>query len=116
MFDALLELREIVAGIRSTAVERVVLAAVNGFLGRERLDFVGKLQRRAFAKAANALHEISLALRKGRGKRIVDGGGLDPAAMPQALCQRLAIELPIARRDRKVGWSRQGRRAHERNL
>ena len=53
-----------------------MLAAVDRFLRRERLDLLGKLGRRAFAKSANALDEEGLALGKGRRQCVVEGSGL----------------------------------------
>jgi hypothetical protein len=49
-FDRLLQHSEVVAGARRALVEGVMLTAVDGFLGRETLDLLGKL-RRSFATA-----------------------------------------------------------------
>ena len=73
---------KIVAGIGRAPVERVMLAAVDRFLGGEALDLLGELGRRALAERAHALDEERLAGREGGRKRIVDCGRLDAPAMP----------------------------------
>ena len=93
-----------------------MLAAVDCFLGRECLDLFGKLGRRPFAEPANALHEIGLTLREGRGKRVIDGSGLDAAAVPQTLAECSALELAVAGSDRQVRRRGQSRCAHMRKL
>ena len=82
ILDLLLQLRQIVAGVGRAAVERVMLAAVDRFLGGECLDLLGELGRRALAEGANALDEERLAGGEGGRKRIVDCGRLDAPAMP----------------------------------
>ena len=82
VFDLLLELRQIVAGVGRAAVERVMLAAVDRFLGGEALDLLGQLGRGALAERADALDEERLAGREGGRQRIVDCGRLDAPAMP----------------------------------
>src|SRR4051794_27256986 len=64
---SLLELRQIVSSVSGALVERVMLAAVDSFLGGEALYLLGELGRRAFAERAHAFDEISFANRKGGG-------------------------------------------------
>ena len=66
LFDLRFELAEVVAGVGSALVERLMLAAVDCFLGSEALDFFGELGRRTVAKSAYALDEKGLTRRKGR--------------------------------------------------
>ena len=92
-FDLRLELRQVVARVRRAAVEGGMLAAVDRFLGGEGLDLLGQLGRRAVAKGAHAFDEEGLADREGRRQSVVDGGGLDPPAVPQTGIEPAALEL-----------------------
>ena len=72
-----------------------MLPTVDGFLRGEAPDLGGKLRRRAFAKSADAFDEKGLAYREGGRQRIVNGGGLDPSAVPQTLSQLTTLELAV---------------------
>ena len=84
LLDLRFELRQVVARIRRALVERVMLAAVDRFLGGEALDLLGELGRRAVAERADALDEKGLADREGRRQRVVDSSRFDAPAVPQA--------------------------------
>ena len=92
----------------------VMLAAVDRLLRREGPDVGGELGRRAIPKGSHALDEKSLARRQSRGKGVVNGGGRDIPAMPQALLERSAVETAVARSDRQVRWSWEDVGGHER--
>jgi len=93
-----------------------MLAAVDRFLGGERLDVGGELRRCAFPKGSHALDEEGLAGGKSRGQSVVNCSGRDIAAMPQALDERSAVETAVARSDRQVRWSREDVGGHERKV
>ena len=48
--DPFLQLGQVIAGVGGAVVEREMLAAVDHFLGGERLDFLGQLRFRAVAE------------------------------------------------------------------
>src|SRR4051794_10028434 len=66
LLDLRFELRQIVARVRRALVESVVLAAVDRFLRREALDFLGELGRSAVAEGAHAFDEKGLTGRESR--------------------------------------------------
>ena len=85
LVDPRLELGQVVAGLRGARLlKATMLAAVDHFLGGEGLDLLGQLGRRAVAEGAHALDEKGLALGKGGGQRVVDGGRDGIAAVPPA--------------------------------
>jgi hypothetical protein len=102
-FDLRLEFRKIVAAGRRPLVERVMLTAVDRFLGGEALDFLGQLGRRAFAELADAFDEEGFAGREGGGERVIDGRRFDSPTVPQAGRGSLAPQLAVEMRNRQVG-------------
>ncbi len=112
LLDPRLQLRQVVAGVGGAAVEGEMLAAVDHFLGGERLDFLGQLRVGAVAERAHAFDEEGLAAREGRRQRVVNSGRFDPSAVPQPLRRRVAAEAPVARGDGQVGRGRYIGRRH----
>src|SRR5206468_13063474 len=111
-----LELREIVARLRSSPVERVVLAAVDDLLSGESLDFLGELGRSAIAELADALDEEGFAHRESGRQRVVDSGRFDPPAVPKTGRRGFPPEAAVARRDLQVPGRGQADCAHERKV
>src|SRR5690348_287023 len=99
LLDPLLELAEIVPALLRALVEGVMLAAVNRFLRRERLDLLGELRRSSVAERAHALDEKGLTLGKGRRKRVVDSGRFYTPAVPKSRGRGIAAEAAVTWRD-----------------
>src|SRR4051812_38580847 len=77
-----LQFRQIIARMFGALVERVMFAAVDGFLRRKCFDFSGELWRSALAKLSHAFDEICLADGKGGRQGVVDSSRFDAPAVP----------------------------------
>src|SRR5206468_2720376 len=100
------------AGPLGALVKRVMLAAVDRFLGRERLDLGGKLGRRALPERAHAFDKERLSFREGGRQRIVDSRRFDPPAVPQSGGADAAAEAAVTGGDAEIVRSRKGRATH----
>ena len=99
--------------IRPAVFAGAMLAAVDRFLRRERLDFLSQLGRRAGAKGAYAFDEIGFADRERARQRIIDCGRFDSPAVPKTRRRGVPAEAPVARRDAEIDWRRECGRGHK---
>src|SRR3954471_4998220 len=90
--DPPFELGKVISGALCALVERVMLAAVDRLLRRERLDLFGEARGRSLAKGAYALDEIGFPHRKSARQSVVNSCRFDASAVPQTRRGRIPAE------------------------
>ena len=106
---ALVDARQVIAGLHRQAVEGNVLPAVVHFLGNEGADGIRQRGGRTLAMVLDRLDKKRFATGERGRQRRVPGRGHRIAAQPPARGRRTSAKPPVAHTNDQIGWSRLAR-------